>query len=180
MAFVKVRKTKTGVVSTVLVESYRDDNGRSKHRVLANLHGCEDTLHAMARLAAHRDCLRKERAELEPNVGPAERFYEAITLNTLHGHVYSAEDRKDIDRLLKARKRLLNRIAAIDRKLAEIAKEGAIIKPHCQANSDEIRALVGKYQKEMRNKGAFELGLRLMVSDERAKAWRRTFKNSPV
>ena len=176
MAFVKVRKTKTGAVSTVLVESYQDDNGRLRHRVLANLHGCEDTAHAMARLAAHRDCLRKERAELEPNVRPAEQFYEAITLSTLHGHAYSAEDRKDIDRLLKARKRLLNRLAAIDRTLAEIAKEGAIIKPHCQASPDEIRGLVGKYQKEMPNKGAFELGLRLMVSDERAKAWRQLFK----
>jgi len=175
MPFVRVRKTKTGVVSTVLVESYEDDNGRPRHRVLASLHGCEDTAHAMARLAAHRDCLRKERAELEPNVEPVERFYQTITLNTLHGHVYSVEDRNDIDRLLKARKRLLNRIAAIDRKLADIAKEAAIIKPHCQASPDEIRALAGKYQKQMRNQAAFELGLRLMVSDQRAKAWRRQF-----
>jgi hypothetical protein len=84
---------------------------------------------------------RKERAELEPNVEPAERFYQTITLSTLHGHVYSVEDRKDLDWLLKARKLLLNRIAAIDRKLADIAKEATIIKPHFQASPDEIRAV---------------------------------------
>jgi hypothetical protein len=112
---------------------------------------------------------------LEPNVEPVERFYQTITLNTLRGHVYSVEDRNDIDRLLKARKRLLNRIAAIDRKLADIAKEAAIIKPHCQASPDEIRALAGKCQKQIRNQAAFELGLRLMVSDQRARAWRRQF-----
>ena len=68
MAFVRKRETKTGAVSTTLVEGYRDDGGRPRQRVLANLHGAETTLEALARLAAQRQELRKERAELAPEV----------------------------------------------------------------------------------------------------------------
>jgi hypothetical protein len=109
MAYVRRRTTKAGVLSTALVESYRDGNRRLRQRLLANLHGAEDTLHALARLAAQRNCLRKERSTLEPDIEPAQKFYEVVTLNTMHGHAYSLEERQEIDRLLKARKRLLKR-----------------------------------------------------------------------
>src|SRR5262249_10915318 len=47
MAFVRKRITKAGSVSTTLVEAYRDDQGRPRQRVLANLHGESDTLCAL-------------------------------------------------------------------------------------------------------------------------------------
>jgi hypothetical protein len=50
MAYVRQRTTKTGAVSTALVESYRDAQGRPRQRLLANLHGEPDTLRALARL----------------------------------------------------------------------------------------------------------------------------------
>src|SRR6478672_2127234 len=117
MAYVKRRTTKTGAISTTLVESYRDERGRPRQRILANLHGAEDTLHALARLAVHRDRLRKERKGLEPDIEPCEKFYEVVTLNTLHGHIYS--ERKEIDSILSARKKLLKRVAEIDSRLAQ-------------------------------------------------------------
>ena len=48
MAYVRKRTTKAGSVSTTLVESYRDETGRPRQRVLANLHGEPDTLRALA------------------------------------------------------------------------------------------------------------------------------------
>jgi transposase len=149
MAYVRCRTTKTGVLSTALVESYTDGNGRPRQRLLANLHGAEDTLHALARLAAQRNRLRKERSKLEPDIEPAQRFYETITLNTLHGHVFSPAQRQEIDPLLKASKKLLKRVAEIDARLVKIHKEGAVIKRHCFASDAEIRAEVPKYEKEL-------------------------------
>jgi hypothetical protein len=68
MAFVRQRTTKTGSISTTLVESYRDQNGRPRQRILANLHGEPDTLQALVKLAAMRDTLleRLEEEHAEP------------------------------------------------------------------------------------------------------------------
>ena len=55
MAFVRTRGTTTG-----LIEAYRDENGRPRQRLLANLHGEPDTLSALAKLAARRKALRTE------------------------------------------------------------------------------------------------------------------------
>ena len=52
MAFVRQRKTKAGSSSTALVGAHRDDQGRPRQRVLANLYGAQDTLTALAKLAA--------------------------------------------------------------------------------------------------------------------------------
>jgi hypothetical protein len=106
-----------------------------------------------------------------PSIPHAEQFYETVTLNTLDGHCYLPEERIEIDRLLRQRRRLLKRIAEIDHLLAKIAKEGAIIKPHCPASPDEIRALVGKYQKQMHDEECFRLGFKIM----RAQQW-QTFR----
>jgi len=159
MAYVKRRTTKTGAISTTLVESYRDERGRPRQRILANLHGAEDTLHARAQLAVNRDRLRKERKQLEPDIPHVEKFYEIVTLNTLHGHRYSDEERKEIDSLMKARKRLLKRLAEIDTQLAEIQKEGAIIKRHCHASADEIRSAASAYAKKLYDEECYKLGL---------------------
>jgi hypothetical protein len=48
-----------------------------------------------------------ERAELEPSIPHAEEFYQVITTAVRNGHVWSPDERKVIDRLLRDRKRLL-------------------------------------------------------------------------
>ena len=57
MTFVRKRTSKAGSVSTALVEAYRDQAGKPRQRILANLHGAETTLEALARLAAQRQGL---------------------------------------------------------------------------------------------------------------------------
>jgi len=91
MAFVRRRVTKTGEISTALMESYRDTDGKSRHRVLANLHGAETLATALGRLAAKRDQLREERAKLQTDRSHAEQFYETVTLETLQGRVWMAD-----------------------------------------------------------------------------------------
>src|SRR5262245_46476938 len=113
MPFIRRRVTKTGTISTALVETYRDGS-KVRHRILANLHGAESLTVALGRLAAERDRLRKERQGLEPNRVAAEEFYETMTIATLNGHQWTAEQRKEIDDLLKRRKRILKRVAEVD------------------------------------------------------------------
>ena len=114
MAYVKTRTTSSGAISTALVEAFRDDKGRPRQRVLANLHGELDVLSALAKLAARRDALRKEHEELAAEAAHANHFYESITLKSLAGHQYSPSERKEIDHLLQARNRLLKRMAHVE------------------------------------------------------------------
>jgi len=173
MAYVRRRTTKTGAVSTALVESFRDTEGRPRQRLLANLHGAEDALHALARLAAQRERLRKERSGLEPGIEPYRRVYATVMLNTLHGHVYSPAQRKELDRGLKYRKRLLKRIAEIDSRLAAIQKDGSVIRKHCLATDAEIRAEAQRYGRALDEAEAFALGQKYVISQMNAEFRRR-------
>ena len=174
MAYVRQRTTKAGVQSTALVESYRDGKGRPRQRLLANLHGEPDTLRALAKLAAQRDFLRKEMEASTTDVMHANQFYEIVTQKTLHGHKYSAPERKEIDGLMRDRDRLLKRLAKVERDLATIANDGAIIKKHCTAAPDEIQAAIKAYKKELRDAECMVLGLEInlkgmMLKDAKAK-----------
>jgi hypothetical protein len=44
----------------------------------------------------------------------ADKFYEAVTLNSLQGRQYSASERKEIDALMRQRDRLLARMPKIE------------------------------------------------------------------
>jgi chromosome segregation ATPase len=167
MAFIKQRITKNGIISTALVEAYRKD-GKPRQRLLANLYGAEDTLSALGRLAAKRERLRKERAKLEPDIEVAQRFYETITLNSLRGHQYTAEQRKEITPLLNSAKQLLKRVEDIDKELAKIHKEGAIIKKHCSAGADEIRSAALEYGKKLDEAEAARIALELVAEPMKA------------
>jgi hypothetical protein len=171
MPHVRQRITKAGSASTALVESYRDGEGRPRQRLLANLHGEPDTLRALAKLAAQRDFLRKEKEASATDVMHANQFYEIVTQKTLHGHRYSAPERKEIDGLMRQRDRLLKRLAKIEGDLATIAKDGAIIKKHCTAAPDEIQAAIKAYKLELRDAECLVLGLEmsLMLKDAKAK-----------
>ena len=103
MPFTRKRTSKAGSISTTLVESYRNEAGRPRIRILANLHGERDTLSALAKLAALRANLREEKETLDEELVSANQFYEVITANTLHGHQYDAAERQAINKLMAAR-----------------------------------------------------------------------------
>jgi hypothetical protein len=149
MAFVRKRETKTGAISTALVEAYRDEGGRPRQRVLANLRGADTALEALAKLAAQRHELKKERKRLQPDLKVATQFHNGWMIAMADGQRFSVQERKDIDRLLKARKKLLKRSEKVDVLLAQIECEGAIIKKHCDASPDEIQAAIKTFQKKL-------------------------------
>src|SRR5258705_3756966 len=64
MTYIRRRNSKAGSLSTALVESYRDEKGRPRQRLLANLYGEPDTVSALAKLEFRLDAMRKNRDEL--------------------------------------------------------------------------------------------------------------------
>jgi hypothetical protein len=124
------------------------------------LHGAETLTVALGRLAAKRDLLREERAKLEVDRPHADEFYENLTLETLQGRIWTTDERKQIDPLLKRRKRLLKRLAEIDEQLDRIQREGVAIKKHCPSSADEIRAEAAKHAKELHQAELLELGMK--------------------
>jgi hypothetical protein len=83
MPFIRKRSTKAGSISSTLVESYRNEAGRPRLRILANLHGEPDTLSALAKLAVQRTDLREEKEALDKEMVEANQFYEIVTASTL-------------------------------------------------------------------------------------------------
>ncbi len=104
---------------------------------------------ALAKLAAQRERLKKEAAALAPEATKAEEFAATIAQNTLAGHKYNAAERREIDRLLRERTRILKRTAKIKADLGRIQKDGAIIKKHCTATDGEIQKAIRDYKKEL-------------------------------
>lgn len=168
MAFIRSRTTKAGAVSTALVEAYRDEHRRPRQRVLANMHGAPDVLGALAKLAAQRERLRKEKTKYAPDIEQARTFYETVTTNALIGHRYGAGERKEIDRLLKLREKLLKRAAKIDATLATIQKDGAVLRKYCTAIDAEIQAAIKVYQKKLSDAEAGVIGSEFMLNNMKA------------
>ena len=158
MAFIRQRTTSSGSISTTLIEAYRDGVGKPRQRVLANLHGATTLLEALAKLAVQREGLRAEKVELGPDLKDAADFYEHVTAETLAGHRYSTEERKEIDRLMRARERDLRRARKADATLARIQKDGVAIKKHCEASANEIQAAIRQYEKELNDAELMALG----------------------
>jgi hypothetical protein len=154
MAFIRNRGT-----STTLVEAYRDEQGRPRQRVLANLHGEPDALSALAKLAARRAVLRKEQDALAKEAVHANEFYEFVTANTLHGHRYSEKERREIDRLMTKRDRLLKRLTKVEALLAMVERDGAVIRKHCSASPEEVQAAIKVYRERESKAEALILGL---------------------
>ncbi len=159
MAFVRRRTTTSGGVCTTLIESYRDTSGRPRQRILANLHGEATTLEALAKLAALRERLREEKAGLDRDLKGADNFYRWFTTASLSGQKFSAEQKKEIHQLLPARERLIRRARKVDCTLARIAKDGAVIKKHCDSSPAEIQAAIRKYKKALRDDETVAVGM---------------------
>jgi hypothetical protein len=165
MAFVRTRGT-----TTALIEAYRDENGRPRQRLVANLHGESSVLSALAKLAARRKALRTELDALQQDEISANKFYSVFTGKVFAGHQYSAAERKEIDRLLWRRKRLLARITKIKADLAVIEKDGAVIKKHCDASPAQVQAAVQRFQKKFDDAEALSLGLEYALREQHRKA----------
>jgi hypothetical protein len=165
MAFVRTRGT-----TATLIEAYRDENGRPRQRLLANLHGEPDTLSALAKLAARRKALRTELDALRQDEISANQFYSVFTGKVLAAHQYSAAERKEIDQLLRQRERLLARITEIEAALAVIEKDGAVIKKYCDASPAEVQAAVQRFQKKFRDAERLNLGLEYALREQSKEA----------
>ena len=158
MAFIRKRVTKAGTTSTTLIESYRDADGKPRQRTLVNLHGAETTLQALARLAAQRHELREEMRRLQPDLKAAEQWHGGWMAVVAVGRLFSREERLEIEKLLRARKRLLKRAKQIDAALSRIEREGRITKEYCGASSKQVQASIKDYQKKLNDAQALVVG----------------------
>jgi hypothetical protein len=138
MAYVRTRTTKAGIMSTTLIEAYRDENGLPRQRVLANLHGETNTLRALAKLAVMHDMLSRERNQgAEPaQEGPG---FVLITSRASAKHDHH--------------------IAQIDRRLAAIEQEMAVIREHCTASDDAFQKACRHYNEDCRRAVERVMGL---------------------
>ena len=73
---------------------------------------------------------------------------------------------------MKARERLLRRMATIKANLAVIQKAGAVIKQHCSATPDEVQAAIRAYKKKLKDAESLVLGMEYLreMSIKEAKA----------
>ena len=149
MAFVRRRKTKAGGLSTALVESYRDGNGKPRQRLLANLYGAETPLEALAMLAARRERLRGERAFRQSELDGTAEDYKAVTMGSLLGHWFPSPERKKINRFLRERRHVEARIKDIGSTLARVQKDGVVVRKHCNASQAEIQTAIRRYKKQL-------------------------------
>jgi hypothetical protein len=169
MAYVRTRTIKAGTVSTALVEAYRDEQGRPRQRLLANLHGEPDVLTALAKLAARREALRKEKQTLAAEAVDANKFYEVVTQKTLDGYQWADAERTEINHLMAQRNRLLRRMAKIEADLATIQKDGAAIKKHCTATANDLQAAIRAFKQRYRDAEALVLGTEFSQRNAKAK-----------
>ena len=114
-------------------------------------------------LAAQREQLREERAALEPDLKGAAGFYESITAASLDGHKFDTHERREIDRLMAARGRLLRRVEKLDATLARIQQDGAAIKKHVAASDDQLQAAIRDYKEQIKRAEAAMLGAELVA-----------------
>ena len=71
----------------------------------------------------------------------------------------NAAERKKVDRLIIARKRLLKRMAQVDAALAVIQRDGAVVKKHCSATPEEIQAAIQTYRERQHDAQCLVMGL---------------------
>jgi hypothetical protein len=148
MAYVRRRITKAGTVSTALVEAYRDQHGRPRQRILANLHGEPDPLSALAKLAATHNSLSSLREEdrAEPSNEGAGFVLVTERALTKYGH----------------------RIVQINRQLDVVERDMAALIEHCRPSDDEFQEAVQRYSREYRE--AFERTLVTAIAHKQAEA----------
>ena len=154
MAFVRKRETPAGNLSTTLVEPYRDARGKPRQRVLANLFGCETPLDALAKLAGQRHRLRQEREQITAMLKEASEWAAAavnIAADPAKARQLdlSAQEHRELWKLLNDRKKANARLKRIDSLLEQVKKHGSAIRKHVTASEQEIQQAIKAYQAEL-------------------------------
>ena len=154
MAFIRKRRTSSGNLSATLVEPYRDNAGRPRQRVLANLYGCETMLEALAKLSAQRLRLRQERKEIESMLAKtAEWAAVAVRFATDPAEFkragITAQEYQELSQLMKGRKKAKARLDRIDALLGRIQKDGAVIRKHVDGTEQDVQKAIKDYQKKL-------------------------------
>ncbi len=172
MAFVRKRKAGDGLMglgeatlSTTLVESYREAEGRPRQRVLASMHGEKTTLSALAKVAAIRANLREEKADLDKAQAQLAPIYEDWMQAIGTGHRLTKNDRRKCDKVVKMRETMQKRSSEIETRLAKLSREGAAIKKHCTASADEIQAAIRAYKAKVKEAKTFIVGVEFHLSE---------------
>jgi hypothetical protein len=152
MAFIRRRTTKTGAISTALVEPYRDAEGRPRQRLLANLHGEPDVLSALGKLTAilrHRD---HEREELSAE-------YERVSQKP-------EETKRQLN--------ILVRLQKIERQMDIVCKDARALMKHC--TDDEIEAAAGAHVERINDTVTVLLGAQMASAQGHAAQTARAMK----
>lgn len=146
MAYIRTRITKAGSVSTTLVESYRDETGRPRQRILANLHGEPDLARALAKLMTIHGLLLEQREEEHAEPSKEGAGFVLVTERALTQYDH--------------------RIVQIDRQLAGIERDITVINKHCTSSDDELLEAMQRYRQEYRK--AFERAMGLAMARKQA------------
>jgi hypothetical protein len=86
----------------------------------------------------------------------------------LQGRQYSADDRKELDRGLRQRARLLKRLATVSRALAMIERDGSVVKKHCTSTNSEVQTAIREYKEELNRAEALVLGVEFTAKEAKA------------
>jgi hypothetical protein len=156
MPHIVKRTTKAGSLSTAFVEAYRDDQGRPRKRLLANLHGETDLLRALAKVALLREALRKERTELSEAL---DRFDDIVCAHPM----------EQFDRIVRAKDQAATRLKRVDSQLAAIQRDGVAIKKHCAATASQVQEAIRGLKNEIRDLEYAQLGAAFHQEQARAK-----------
>lgn len=117
--------------ATALVETFIDQNGKHRTRVLADLMGASSVEEALDRLDRQHEALRREAAEIAPQLAETQECYAAIRENLEGGKAYAFEELKKIDQLCALRRRLIGRVLQIEDSLTRNKRDRAAIEKHC-------------------------------------------------
>ena len=175
MAFVRKRGHEgpggpfASTLSTTLVESYRNAQGRPRQRVLANLHGEKTTLAALAKIAAIRASLREEKSDLDKAWDHLEPIYQDWMQAIGLGHRLTKDDKHKVDKIVKMRKTMQKRAAEIETRLAKLNRDGAAIKKHCTSSDDECQAEIRAYRRRAAEVRSEAAATEFMASEQRKK-----------
>ena len=160
MAYIRKRTTKTGAVSTALVEAYRDRQGRPRQRILANLHGEPNVLAALAKLWVNRKALEIERDGLVEEL----REFSSVALDGSGG-----------PSALMVQSEPGMRLGTTNAALAIIDREIPVLLEHCDASDEEIDAAAQAFSKRRADAANAVLGMMLVHSGQLREA-KRAFR----
>jgi hypothetical protein len=162
MAYVRKRTTKAGSVSTTLVEAYRDENGRSRQRILVNLYGEPTVVTALAKLWVQHQFLSEQLDELTDEMKETYRFCQKA--KAAHDGKW-AKFGSQLDRQHK-------RFKAIETALERMERDYGILIKHCDASDEEVNAAAQAFVKRRADAANTVLGMMWLHSERKREVTR--------